>query len=88
MDIDPDWPTALADYQDALGAFERASKALTAALIDRSTSPGDLAVRLAAEASARNTVVLLRMRVVSLWRESEPPFALPIFPLDDHVERV
>ena len=87
MDIDPGWPTALADYQDALGASERASKALTAALIDRSTSPGDFAVRLAAEASATNTVVLLRMRVVSLWRESELPFAVPIFPLDEQAER-
>jgi hypothetical protein len=87
MDVDPDWPTALADYQHALEAFERASKALTAALIDRSTSPDDLAVRFAAEASARNTVVLLRMRVVSLWRESELPFAVPVFPFDDRIER-
>ena len=83
MEDDPSWPDLLAGYKEALQVFERSSKALTAALIDRSTSPDDLSIRFAAEAAARDAVVLSRMRIASLWRESEQPLPLPFAQADD-----
>jgi len=72
MEDHPDWPALLEQYKAALEHFERASAALTAALVDRDTSADDLPALFAAEASARDVVVLARMRVVALWRESQP----------------
>ena len=65
----PDWPALLQEYKAALEHFERASTALTAALIDRDTD--DLPPLFAAEASARDGVVLARMGITALWRESQ-----------------
>jgi hypothetical protein len=52
--------------------FEQASNALTGALVDRDTSVDALPPLFAAESSARDAVVLSRMRIVTLWRQSQP----------------
>jgi hypothetical protein len=72
MEDHPDWPALLKEYTAALEHFERASAALTAALLDRDTSTDDLPSLFAAEASARDHVALSRMRIIALWRESQP----------------
>jgi hypothetical protein len=72
MEDHPDWPALLEEYTAALEHFEQASAALTAALVDRHTSTDDLPPLFAAEASARDRVVLSRMRIIALWRESQP----------------
>jgi hypothetical protein len=72
MEDHPDWPALLQEYKAALEHFERASTALTAALVSRDTSADDLPPLFAAEASARDGVVLARMRITALWRESQP----------------
>ena len=71
MEDHPDWPALLEAYTAALERFERATSALTAALIDRDTSADDLPPLFAAEASARDAVVLARVRIMALWRESQ-----------------
>jgi hypothetical protein len=74
MAADPDWPILLLllEYKRALTMFEKASNALTAALVDCDTSVDDFPPLFAAEASARDAVVLCRMRIVTLWRRSQP----------------
>lgn len=87
MEANPDWPALLSDYQATLEEFERVSKALTAALIDRESAAADLPALFAAESRARDAVVLSRMRLVNAWRDSQPDFQLPITAddLDRHV---
>jgi hypothetical protein len=74
MDLDPDWPilVLLREYKRALTTFEQASSALTAALVDRDTSVDDLPPLFAAESTARDAVVLSRMRILTFWRQSQP----------------
>ena len=78
MEANPDWPALLSDYQATLEEFERVSKALTAALIDRDSATDDFPELFAAESRAREAVVLSRMRLVNAWRDSQPDFQLPI----------
>jgi hypothetical protein len=66
----PDWPTVLARYEAALEQFEQASKALTTALVDRGSGAEDFDALLAAEAVARDAVVLTRMRALNAWLAS------------------
>jgi len=74
MGVDPEWPTLLLlrEYKRALSMFEQASNALTGALVDRDTSVDDLPPLFGAESSARDAVVLSRMRIMTLWRQSQP----------------
>ena len=72
MEDHPDWSALLKEYKAALEHFERATTALTAALVDRDTSADDLPPLFAGEASARDRVILARMRIGALWRESPP----------------
>ena len=86
MEDHPDWPALLQEYRVALEHFERATAALTAALVDRDTSTDDLRSLFAAEASARDGVVLSRMRIVALWREVQPSLDLSSF-LSNHSDK-
>jgi len=61
------WPGLLADYEAAIQAFDLASRNLTAALIARDGLPGALIV---AEQTAREAVVLARIRLIHHWRET------------------
>ena len=71
MTDDPDWPALLTAYESALEEFERASKALTAALLQPGGPNGESRVLLAAEAMARDAVVLTRMRLMNAWRDTD-----------------
>jgi hypothetical protein len=77
MEDDPDWRALLNDYQATLDEFERISKALTAALVDRDSATEDLPELFAAESRARDAVILARMRLVNAWRDSQPDLRLP-----------
>ena len=74
MNDDPDWPALMTAYEAAIEEFERTSKALTAALLQPGGPNGDRSALLAAEARARDGVVLTRMRVMNAWRETDAPF--------------
>jgi len=77
MSDDPDWPALLTDYEAALDEFERTSKALTAALLQPGGPNGDRSALLAAEASARDVVVLTRMRLMNAWRDTDAHLRSP-----------
>ena len=66
----PEWPALLRDYEGAIAEFERVSRALTAVLAERNASDDEVRGLVAAEERARETVVLARMRLINLWRES------------------
>jgi hypothetical protein len=70
MPADSEWPAFLSDYQAAIAAFEDASRTLMAALTDRSATDADLGALLSAEEKTREAVLLARMRLINLWRES------------------
>jgi hypothetical protein len=78
MEGNPDWPALLTDYQTALEEFERVTKAVTAALVDRNSAAETFPELFAAESRARDAVILSRMRLVNAWRDSQPDFQLPI----------
>jgi hypothetical protein len=59
-------------YEAALKEFERVSAALTAALVDRHSNPEVFPALAEAEASARDAVMLTRMRLINAWRDSQP----------------
>jgi hypothetical protein len=65
-----EWPGLLREYESAIAEFERVSRALTSALTERSATDDDFRALLVAEERARETVVLARMRLINLWRES------------------
>ena len=65
-----EWPVLLREYESAIAEFERVSRALTSALTERSATDDDFRALLVAEERARETVVLARMRLINLWRES------------------
>ena len=65
-----EWPVLLREYESAIAEFERMSRALTSALTERSATDDDFRALLDAEERARETVVLARMRLINLWRES------------------
>ena len=65
-----EWPVLLREYESAIAEFERMSRALTSALTGRSATDDDFRALVAAEERARETVVLARMRLINLWRES------------------
>jgi hypothetical protein len=66
----PEWPALLRAYEGAIGEFERVSRALTAVLAERNASDDDVRALVVAEERARETVLLARMRLINLWRES------------------
>ena len=68
MGADHDWPGLLADFRTALDAFERATAAITAALVERTRSPSELQSLIADEASAREAVTIARNRLMEVWR--------------------
>jgi hypothetical protein len=65
----PDWPGLLHDYEAAIAEFDSVSRALTAALVGRSADD-DVRGLVESEERARETVVLARMRIINLWRQS------------------
>ena len=71
---DVEWPALLRAYESAIAEFEGVSSALTAALNARNSTDDDLRALLVAEEKARETVVLARMRLINLWRESGAEF--------------
>jgi hypothetical protein len=71
-----DWPALLTAYQAALEEFERVTKTLTLLLADRTSTPEDFRGVFAAEAKARDLVVLSRMRLMNAWREDQPDLEL------------
>jgi hypothetical protein len=78
---DSDWPALLRDYESAIAEFERVSRALTTSLNERNANNEDLRALVVAEERARETVVLARMRLINLWRDSGMELPLPEFPL-------
>ena len=78
---DSEWPALLRDYESAIAEFENVSRALTTSLNERNASNDDLRALVVAEERARETVVLARMRLINLWRDSGMEFQLPEFPL-------
>ena len=81
-------PTLLADYAAAVEDFARVSRALTAALLDGKSAIDDVQALLAAETRAKNSVALMRMRVVNHWRDSQAelgPLSLPIEDDEQHL---
>ena len=77
MSGDPDWPALLTDYQAALEQFEVVTKALTTALLQPGGPNGETAALLAAEAGARDTVILTRMRLMNAWRDADLHIPVP-----------
>ena len=77
MDGSPDWPALMTAHLAALQDFERITKALTAAVIDRNSAPADLRELFTAESMARYAVILSRIRLVNA-NDSQPGFQLPI----------
>jgi hypothetical protein len=73
-DADSEWPALLSDYQAAIAAFESASRALMAALTERSATDDNLRSLVVAEEGAREAVILARMRLINLWRVSDAEF--------------
>ena len=71
-----DWPASLTDYHAALEELERVTTTLTLLLIDRASVPEDFRRLFAAEAQARDLVILTRMRLMNAWREDQPEFEL------------
>jgi hypothetical protein len=67
---DVDWPELLRAYESAIAEFEGVSSALMGALTERNSTDEDLRALVVAEERARETVVLARMRLINLWRES------------------
>ena len=63
-----DWPALLTDYHAALDEFERVTELLTLLLVDRTSTPEDFRGVFAAEAKARDVVILTRMRLMNAWR--------------------
>jgi len=84
---DSEWPALLRDYESAIAEFERVSRALTTSLNERNASNDDLRALVVAEERARETVVLARMRLINLWRDSGMEFQLPEFPLPGASDR-
>ena len=66
----PEWPALLRDYEGAIAEFDRVSRALTAILAERNASDDEVRSLVVAEERARESVVLARMRLINLWRES------------------
>jgi len=67
----------LIDYHAAIDEFERVTQALTLLIVDRTSTPEDFRGMFAAEAKARDMVVLTRLRLLNAWREMQPDFDLP-----------
>jgi hypothetical protein len=84
---DSDWPALLRAYESAIAVFERVSRALTTSLNERNASNDDLRALVVAEERARETVVLARMRLINLWRDSGMEFPLPELPLPTASDR-
>ena len=66
----PEWPALLRDYEGAIAEFDRVSRALTFVLAERNVSDDEVQALVVAEERARESVVLARMRLINLWRES------------------
>jgi hypothetical protein len=84
---DSEWPALLRDYESAIAEFESVSRALTTSLNERNASNDDLRALVVAEERARETVVLARMRLINLWRDSGMEFQLPEIPLPAAADR-
>jgi hypothetical protein len=68
--LEEKWPRLLTDYEAALTAFENASRALTRALVERHPADYRFFDFVVAEETARDAVVVARMRLIERWRDS------------------
>jgi hypothetical protein len=80
MSAEPDRRALLTDYQAALAQFDAISEALTHALLQSGGANGQAAALIAAETSARDSVVLYRMRLINACRDSDRQMAVPGIP--------
>ena len=65
-----DWPALLNHYQAAVKNFESVSAALTEALSAQYPLGGEFLDLIEAEERVRETVILTRIRLINLWRDS------------------
>ena len=72
MSVDEEWPRLLKDYEAALAAFENASRALTLALVERHPADYRFFELVIAEETARDFVIVARIRLIESWRDSVP----------------
>jgi hypothetical protein len=70
MSNESGWPALLEDYQAAVKNFESVSAALTEALSAQHALGGEFLDLIEAEERARETVILTRIRLINLWRDS------------------
>jgi hypothetical protein len=70
LSSESDWPALLQDYEAAVRNFESVSAALIAVLSAQYPPGADLLDLIAAEERSRESVVIARMRLIHLWRES------------------
>jgi hypothetical protein len=83
-----DWPTFLKDYQAAVSNFESVSAALTEALSAQYPLGTEFLDLIEAEERVRETVILTRIRLINLWRDSlDETTPLPFFRSDHTDER-
>ena len=70
MGNESDWPELLKDYQAAVHNFESVSAALTDALSAQYALGVEFLDLIEAEERVRETVILTRVRLINLWRDS------------------
>lgn len=87
MRNESDWPTLLKDYQAAVTTFESLSAALTEALSGQYPLGAEFLDLIEAEERVRETVILTRIRLINLWRDSlDETKSLPFFKPPDHTD--
>lgn len=70
MNNESDWPALLKDYQAAVNNFASLSAALTDALSAQYPLGVEFLDLIEAEERVRETVILTRIRLINLWRDS------------------
>ena len=71
MSTVPNRPALLGAYETAIAEFQSVSHALTSALVDHNPPDYDFQALVASEEKAREAVVIARMRLIGLWRDSD-----------------
>ena len=73
MDGEQTWAGLLDEYQAAELEFSILASAVADKLVGRGAFDDDLNVLLAAEERAREVVILARLRIINVWRETQEP---------------